>query len=153
MESALKTWESGRRFTLNYIESLPLEHWNTIPKGFKNNIVWNFGHILVVQQLLYYKGASLDMHIPTEWVGLYKPGSVPTEFVTLAHIEELKSAYVQLISQTKSDVEKGLFSQYQERTTSAGFHLAHIQDAMVFNNYHEGIHTGIIMSLIKAVNP
>jgi hypothetical protein len=55
------------------------------------------------------------------------------------------------IEKTKEDYENGIFKNYQEYPTSTGFILTSVEGAMNFNNFHEGLHIGILMSLRKLV--
>ena len=50
MESSFKVWTVNRNILLGYFDKFNLEQLNTIPKGFNNNLIWNLGHIMVVQQ-------------------------------------------------------------------------------------------------------
>jgi hypothetical protein len=148
---AIKAWKTGRKLLLNFFDTYSLEQLNKIPEGFSNNLIWNLGHILVAQQGLVYRGSKLPMHITDELYERYKPGSKPNGDADQAECDEIKRLMHELILQTENDIEKGIFVEYNERTAATGFHLGDINDAIQFNNFHEGIHLGLMLAIRKFV--
>jgi hypothetical protein len=151
MEALFKTWATNRKIYLSFLEGYSLEQLNKIPNGFKNNLIWNIGHVVVVQQLLVYRGSNHPMSVSAELVNLYKPGTKPEQPVTQAEVDQLKELLMSAIVKTQEDYNNGIFTSYNEFTTSVGFHLASVQDALEFNNYHEGMHLGYMMSMRKFI--
>jgi hypothetical protein len=151
MEALFKAWKTSRKVYVKFIDTYTPEQLNKVPNGFNNNLIWNIGHIVVAQQTIIYKGANLLMYISDDLVNLYKSGTKPTRDILQAEIDELKILLTSLIEKTEADFAAGKFITYNERTTGTGFHLASIQDALEFNNYHEGIHLGYMMSIRKFV--
>jgi len=43
-----------------FLGKFSLEELNKVPKGFRNNIIWNIAHCIVTQQLLIYKLSGLE---------------------------------------------------------------------------------------------
>ena len=84
-------------------------------------------------------------------VDRYKPGSKPTAAVLQEEANELKELLSSLIEKTETDLANGKFVRFTERMTGTGFHLASLQDAFQFNNYHEGLHLGYMNSISKFV--
>ena len=124
---------------------------NKIPVGFSNNLIWNIGHIIVAQQVLVYKLSGLPMMIADEMVDKYKNGSRPERDVTQAELDEIKNLLLETINKTAADYNNGVFKTYNEYTTSIGFNLKNAEEAIVYNNFHEGLHLGIMMSLRKFI--
>ena len=151
MEALFKAWKTSRKLYLSFFDEYSLEQMNRIPSGFSNNLIWNIGHIIVAQQSLIYRGANLPLYISDEMVNLYKPGTKPERTTTQEEANELKELLSSLVLKTESDFQKGIFTTYNQRTTLTGFELASIKDAFEFNNYHEGIHLGIMMCIKKFV--
>ncbi|GAA5024025.1 hypothetical protein GCM10011506_07290 [Marivirga lumbricoides] len=151
MESIFKAWKTSRNLYLEYFEKYTLEQLNKIPVGFNNNLIWNIGHIIVAQQALVYKGSNLEGYIPEKLFGLYKPGTKPTGQTTQTEVDELKELLISLIDQTIQDFRNDTFETFNERMTGTGFHLSSLADAFEFNNYHEGLHLGYMMSIRKFV--
>lgn len=151
MNALFKTWETSRRNYLRFLEPFTLEQLNTIPEGFNNNIIWNVGHIIVAQQSLIYRLSGLPMQVSDEMFNLYKPGTKPERAITQEEADELKQLLITLCEQTKKDFEKGIFTSFTGRMTATGFDLTTLDDALEFNNYHEGLHLGMMMSLRKLV--
>tara|TARA_Y100001949_G_C15938712_1_gene309136 strand:- start:225 stop:680 length:456 start_codon:yes stop_codon:yes gene_type:complete len=151
MESLFKTWKTGRKLYLNFFENYTLDQLNEVPDGFNNNLIWNIGHIIVAQQSLIYNLSNLDGYLPERLVELYKPGTKPSGQITQEACDELKELLTALIDRTISDFDAGKFTTFTERTTRTGFHLATLEDALHFNNYHEGLHLGYMMSIRKLV--
>jgi len=149
MEAAFKTWTTSRNLYLKFFENYTLEQLNTIPKGFNNNLIWNIGHIIVAQQRLMYSASGLPMNIASELLELYKPGTKPTAATTQKEVDELKSLLLSVVEKAQVDFAEGKFVSYKEYTTATGFHLESVEDAMEFNNYHEGLHLGYMMSIRK----
>ena len=54
-------------------------------------------------------------------------------------------------TQAEIDFGKGIFKEYQEYPTSTGFVINNAKEAMAFNNFHEGLHIRIMMSMRKLV--
>jgi hypothetical protein len=153
MESLFKAWKTSRKIYLNFFDDYSLDQLNKIPGGFNNNLIWNIGHVIVAQQSIIYKGSNLPMYISEDLLIQYRPGTKPSGPVSESEAEQLKELLIDLVSKTEADFQKGIFAavSYNERTVVTGFHLASIEDAFEFNNYHEGLHLGYMMSLKKFV--
>jgi len=151
METTFKIWETSRNVYAKFLEHYTLEQLNTIPTGFSNNLVWNLGHIIVVQQALVYRLSGLPMCISDELFETYRNGSKPTGITTQAEVDELKNLLFSLIEKTKEDYVARKFVSYNEYTTGTGFHLASTKEAMEFNNYHEAMHLGFMMNIRKFI--
>ncbi|QXP63386.1 DinB family protein [Polaribacter sp. HaHaR_3_91] len=140
---------TSRTLVLKELEGLTLEQIHTTPAGFKNNIAWNVAHLVVTQQLLNYKLAGLNCLCPDELIEDYKKGTVPTKTFTEEEFEEVKELLLGLPDTLQEDYEAGIFENFVEYPTSTGFVLNSIEVAISFNNFHEGIHYGIIRSIKK----
>ncbi len=134
---------------LYLLENLTPEQLCFIPKGFKNNILWNLGHILITEQMLSYGLSGLDLSVDKKFVKIYGKGSLPKITVTIEEINEIKTQLIPAIKQTKKDLKNGTFKTYNPYTTSVGITLKSVEEALQFNLFHEGIHFGIILSIKK----
>lgn len=151
MEALFKTWKTSRQLYADFFDNYSTEQLNAIPKGFNNNLIWNIGHVIIAQQALIYKGANQKVRIPERLFKLYAPGTKPTGNTSQEDIDELKSLLTSVVDQTMEDYEQGKFETYNERMTGTGFHLTTVADAFEFNNYHEGLHLGYMMSIKRFV--
>ncbi|MFI0426004.1 MAG: DinB family protein [Flavobacterium sp.] len=149
MEATFKIWETSRNIYLKFFDNYSLEQLNTIPAGMSNNLIWNLGHVLVSQQKLVYALSGLPMHIPDSLFEKYQNGSRPDGKNTQTEVDEIKKLLSEMVEKTKADFEAGIFKEFHPYQTKTGFHLGSWKEAMEFNNYHEGIHLGIMMSIKK----
>ncbi len=141
----------SRQLTLSIIENLTNKQLNTIPKGFKNNIAWNVAHLLVTQQLLCYKLSGLECLVSNEMISNFQKGSAPNYTVSDEEFAIIKKQFLQFPIILAEDYSKGIFKNYTEYTTSVKVTLSTIEDGIDFNLYHEGIHLGVILQLLKFV--
>ena len=139
--------ETSRNLVSKILESHSLDQLNKIPEGFNNNMFWNIAHIVVTQQLLVYKLSGLPMMVSDEIIEKYKKGTKPEQDATQADLDEIRSLLFVTIKKAKEDYDRKEKKNYQEYPTSTGFILNNVEDAMAFNNFHEGLHIGILMSL------
>ena len=151
MNQTIDVNKTSRNMVSKFLENYTLEQLNKIPEGFSNNLIWNIGHIIVTQQLLVYKLSGLPMMVSDEMVEKYKKGTKPEQEATQAEVDEIKSLLFITVEKTKEDFDNGVFKNYQEYPTSTGFILKSVEGALAFNNFHEGLHIGIMMSLRKLV--
>lgn len=141
----------NRTLLKNFIENHTLEELNTVPEGFSNNIIWNIAHTIVTQQLLTYKLSGLPMLISDEMVIDYQKGSKVVRDVTQAEVDEIKGLLFSTVEKTKEDYNNKRFKAYTEYTTSTNSTMTKVEDALDFNNFHEGIHLGYILALRKSL--
>lgn len=151
VQQVFETTIRSRNMILELLQKHTLEQLNKIPEGFNNNLIWNIGHVIVAQQVLVYKLSGLPMMIANEMVDKYKNGSRPERDVTQAELDEIKNLLLETINKTAADYNNGVFKTYNEYTTSIGFNLKNAEEAIVYNNFHEGLHLGIMMSLRKFI--
>ncbi|TDE06619.1 DinB family protein [Flavobacterium hiemivividum] len=151
MQQTIDVTRTSRNLLSQMLAGYTLEQLNKIPEGYNNNLIWNIAHVVVVQQMLVYKLSGLPMMISNEMVEKYKKGTKPEHIATQAEVDEIQSLLAETINQTETDLENNLFINYQEYPTSAGIVLKSALDAIAFNNFHEGLHIGIIMSIRKFI--
>ncbi|MDD3720901.1 MAG: DinB family protein [Lutibacter sp.] len=140
-----------RQLILKITENLSNEQLNKIPQGFKNNIVWNIAHLAVTQQLLCYQLSGLNCLVSEEMIANFQKGTAPNHPISKEEFETIKKQFLQLPLQLEEDYHKGIFKNYREYKTSVDITLNSIEDGIIFNTYHEGIHLGIILQLMKFV--
>ncbi|SNR17461.1 DinB family protein [Tenacibaculum jejuense] len=151
MNTQFDILRKSRELVLKRIEGLTHEQLHKIPEGFNNNIAWNVAHLVVTQQLLHYKLSGLQCLIPDDLIEKYRKGTAPTEELSEEEFEEVKELLAGLPDTLEEDYKEGIFKEYTEYPTSTGYVLSSIDNAIAFNNLHEGIHLGAIMALSKLV--
>ena len=151
MEATFRIWQTSRGIYLKFLENYSLEQLNTIPQGMSNNLIWNMGHVVKKKKKLVYALSGLPMHISDSLFEKYQNGSRPDGKTTQAEVDEIKKLLLEMIEKTKSDFEARIFKEFHSYQTKTGFHLGTLKEAVEFNNYHEGIHLGIMMSIKKYI--
>ena len=151
MKTQFDILKKSRELTFKAIDGLTLEQLHTIPVGFKNNKAWNVAHLVVSQQLLHYKLSELDCLVPDELIDENRKGTFPTRKFSEEELEEVMDLFLGLPDTLEEDFNEGIFKKFITYETSTGFVLDSFEKALHFNNYHEGIHLGIILSLKKLV--
>lgn len=149
MEKLFDITLKNRKILYKFLTNTPREQLLNIPEGFRNNIWWNIAHVVVTQQLLVYKFSGLPMRVSDELVDKFKKGTVPDGTATDEEIDEITGFLFSTIEWTQEDYEKGKFKSFSEYTTSVDITLSSVEDAIAFNAFHEGIHLGSILALLK----
>ena len=151
MEATFRIWQTSRGLYKNFLDNYSLEQLNTIPSGMSNNLIWNIGHVIVSQQKLVYALSGLPMNISDSLFEKYQNGSRPNGKTPQTEVDEIKKLLSEIVEKTKADFKAGIFKEFHPYQTKTGFHLGTLKEAVEFNNYHEGIHLGIMMSIKKYI--
>lgn len=151
MDNTFEIIQQNRKVLYHYLKETPLEMLNAVPAGFRNNIVWNVGHTIATQQLLVYGLSGLSPLVSQEMIDRYRKGTVPEGEVTSEAVEELKEQLFTTVEKTMTDYQSEVFQQFNAYTTMTKVTLNSVEEAISFNNYHEGLHLGYIMALQKAL--
>ncbi|WP_262493323.1 DinB family protein [Maribacter forsetii] len=130
----------------------PKEKLLQIPEGFNNNVYWNIAHTVATQQLLIYKLSGLQMRIPNELVAKFAKGTVPDGTATEEEMMVVADFLISTAEWLVEDYNTALFQTFNEYTTSARVTLKNVDDAIVFNLLHEGLHLGQISLLLKQLS-
>jgi len=152
MKFTFEVLNNIRPFFKKYIENNSLEDLNKIPEGFNNNIIWNIGHVVVTAQLLAYKLSGLPMHVNDEIINKYKKDSIPEATISQAEVNEIKELLFSTCKQLETDYKNGVFKEYNAyKVSTTGNTLTNIDEALQFILFHESMHLGYILALVRAV--
>lgn len=152
MSDAIAFLKDVRILTAKVVADFSPEQRVKVPQDFKNNIIWNVGHMIVTQQMLSYGLAGLDLKVDSSMVPLFKKGSAPENWQETPDWDDLVSQLSRTVDTFEADYKAGLFENFKEYTVSTtGTTLKTIDDAIAFNNFHEGLHIGTILALRKLV--
>ncbi len=152
MKIEFSVLKKARELVMKEIEGLTLEQLHTIPNGFSNNIAWNVAHLVVTQQLLHYGLSGNNMLCPDDLIENYRKGTFPKDNFSEEEFDSVKDLLIGLPETLEEDYEAGIFDGFKEYPTSTGYVLTSIEQAIAFNNFHEGLHYGIIRSIKKLVS-
>ncbi len=141
----------NRKLLESFIENHTLEELNKVPEGFNNNIIWNIAHTIVTQQLLVYNLSGLPMLLSEEMVAAYRKGTKTEGDLSQDEVHLVKGLLFSTIEKTKEDYNRNFFQSYTEYTVSTKSTLSSVEEAIDFNNFHEGIHFGYILALRKSL--
>lgn len=147
MNKSIETIRATRNNFLSLIENLSIEEINKIPDGFNNNVIWNFGHLIVSQQILCYKLSNIPLKIDDSYVAKYSKGTKPQSFLNELELEFLKELSLKLINDLEKDLENDIFKDFTPYKTSFGVELESVNDVVKYLSMHEGLHLGYAMAL------
>ncbi|MFD1771960.1 DinB family protein [Sphingobacterium suaedae] len=144
MEKVFQFIINTRRAFIELVDKLSIDELNQIPEGFNNNIIWNFGHIVVsTQTLCYVRTGILNDASTVKYVEGYKKGSKPTYIVGREEVEELKGLAIASLKKIEEDYQNGVFTQIQAFETSTyGANLLTIEDVLITTAGHDNLHFG-----------
>lgn len=152
MKHVLSLTRSSRNAMLQLVNAYSIEQLNHIPPGFNNNLAWNLGHIIVTQQGLVYGLSGLPTLVSKEMIDRYKKGTRPEGFIGEDEIREMKRLLLATLDQTERDYEGGKFGNFTHYQLSTVSHSLHnVDDALLFNSFHEGLHLGMMFLLRKFI--
>ena len=91
------------------------------------------------------------MRLDDALVEKFKKGTVPDGTATDEELQLVEDLLLPAVTWMQEDYGKGIFKGYNAYTTSANVTLSTVEDAIMFNIFHEGIHLGSILALLKVV--
>ncbi|MGE5702799.1 MAG: DinB family protein [Clostridia bacterium] len=144
-------YDMVRGNTLAYAKHFPPEMTRIVPDGFNNNILWNLGHILTVQEMLLFFTKEPE-HLPQSYLSLFGkdtkpadwPDDVPSVEVIVQHLEEQ-------IGRIKDHFFNRLDENLPQPFKMRGKEISTYGEMIMFSLYHEGMHTGYMMALKRAL--
>lgn len=146
--------EIVRGITEQMIKQIPEESLDIIPKGFSNNIRWNFGHIALVQEKLVFGILGEEMSTPKEYEQLFDPGTKPAEwegtvpsFTEIAEI--LRSQNVRIKGFLSGRLQEKLQTPF---TIQGGITFYTVGEILLYSFYHEALHIEAIKSLYRIIS-
>ncbi len=137
-----------KRFT-ELVSTLSEEQLNAIPENFKNNIAWNFAHVIATQQLLTNGLAEVPFVAPQSFIDSYRKGSVPEEHVSFQELESFMSLSDESLSTLHEGIKNQVYQKFTPYTTSYGVQLNTLEEALRFIPIHEAMHLGMCMTRLK----
>lgn len=137
----LKTY---RGELLNLAQSVAHSDAEIIPEGFKNNIRWNLGHVLVDQYLWIHALTMEEIPIPmifNEWFGY---GSDPSRFTNeTPSFSEL----IPMLQQQPQIIQERYQDRMEEEFPPTEMGMCTVEQVLVRTIFHEGLHMGAIQAI------
>jgi hypothetical protein len=155
MDQRIEKIKRLRQFLLTQIAGLSAGQLNKIPEGYNNNIIWNLAHLICAQQSICYVRAGQSISVEEKYFSPYVTGTKPGEFIGEQEIARIKTLFLSSIDELQADFDKKIFDSYSPSPNILrmyGVKLYHIGDALEFLLYHEGYHSGYIISLKRLVS-
>ncbi|MEM7116750.1 MAG: DinB family protein [Chloroflexota bacterium] len=135
------------------VKDLTDAQWLTQPDGFANNIAWNIGHLIIAQQGLVYGRLGLETYTSPEMAAMFRPGTSPADWTDPPDKDELLAMFLDLPQKMTADIAAGKFDFYvkPENSTSRFPPPESAAHALIFNQHHEGTHSGNISDLLAFI--
>ena len=151
LEYTLDISRKNREIFKGFLKTISLKDLNKIPAGFNNNIIWNIAHVIATQQVLVYILSGVKPRVSSEFIEMYRKGTKPERDISQEELVEICELLSISIDHTATDYVAGVFNEFKEYTVSTGSTLNNVDDALAFNNFHEGIHLGSVLALRHAI--
>lgn len=154
MKSTLDDLISAHNLLLKVTEGIPENKYYEIPKGFRNHIYWNLGHVSATLALLTYPLCDQPLPLQESFIVAFRKGTAPDTWVETfikPTIEELRKILNDLPMKVRADAMKCEFTKFKPYVTGAGVPLNNIEDAIRFCFFHAGLHIGYVNAQKKVL--
>ncbi|WP_140937357.1 DinB family protein [Sphingobacterium lumbrici] len=153
MEKTFKYIIQARKAFIQLVDSLTIEQLNHIPAGFNNNVIWNFGHIVVATQGLCYLRTEVQPDYIVKYGAAYTKGTKPTYTVTQEEVDDLKILAIQTVEQIEKDYNAGVFTDITPFTTDTYKEIMPtIEDVITTTVGHDNLHFGYALAQRRIIN-
>jgi hypothetical protein len=140
----------ARNSLIETLDGLTLEQINRVPPGFNNNLAWQLGHVIAVDQRYIYEKGGLSISVEEALLDAYGNGTKPEKDITQEELDALKAKARATIEKLKADCAGNHFDNYASHSMG-NFKFNTIDDALPLLLFHEGLHLGAAKDLRRAV--
>lgn len=136
---------------LDLFNELSNEQLNRVPAGFNNNILWNLGHLLVTDELMFYKAAGKPSNLDEAFMARFRRGTKPEGVLSDEDTALIKQELAAALPRVTELYKAGHFDGYTPVTLSNGLLINDLGGTLAFSAYHHGLHSAAIGNLKKAL--
>lgn len=141
-----------RNKIVKLIDEFSIERLNKIPDGFRNNIAWHIGHLVVSGDILCYHRSGIQPERSILFSEDYRNGTVPKEWIGREEIQYFRQQLTSSLANIEEDYHRGVFQEVQPFTTiTFGAMLQNIEDVFGCVSHHDLLHFGHIQAMTKLV--
>ncbi|GAA0379686.1 DinB family protein [Bacillus horti] len=138
-----------RNDTIDMVSDLDEKIVNIIPQGYKNSIKWNIGHIILDQEVWFHYLIDDKMDVPEHYKTFFGFGTSPATWEAEPPswnelLEELRIQPERLVNKFAKRLDQPL-----QQVTEA--EMSTIGEVIPRTLYHEGLHQGAIIALLKSI--
>lgn len=139
----------SRQNYVKIIDEYTLDELNTVPLGYRNNLIWNLAHVIAVNDGLINRLHGLPMRMTDTFIKSYTKGTQPEIAVDRAFVEQVRHDLIAQVDWVRADYESGKFpsTTIQPYPTSYGNTLTNIEEILTFVLLHEGLHYGYMLAI------
>lgn len=133
-------------------KELSPEQLNKIPIGFRNNIAWHVGHIVVTSEILCYHRTGIAPEKSIRFVEDYHNGTVPKNQISQDEINYFLNRLSSSIAEIETDYKNGIFKDIQPCSTQTfGIEMKDIETVFECASHHDLLHYGQIQAMKKII--
>ncbi len=147
----LEQMKEVREYLLMSSRALTTEQLLCVPEGFRNNILWNVGHVITDNCTMLYPQCGHEFPLPNHYLGWFEPGTSPDTWTDPPSLKEILDAGERTKDKLIEDCEAGRMESYAPMKLDDGIVLTNIASAIAHCNTHEAIHLGVVLALRKLV--
>lgn len=133
-----------RKWTVDYLKTIPNEIANEIPAGYNNNILWNAGHILVGWDNTVYPVIGEARRLDSSYHLMFPSGSSPKEW---AGNPPSLNEIVELLESQISNMEVACKGKVQTPLKQPFLGMETLEEMILFHMNHENFHMGIVKGM------
>jgi hypothetical protein len=136
---------SHRKTLVDTVADLPIELINKIPEGFNNNILWNVGHMISVQQLIAYGLSDQEYVVEEAIVMAYRKNTKPEAEITSDGFQSLCNILIESTNSFINDYRDEHFLGFKPFIAkSINMTYNSIDEVIPFILYHDALHATVI---------
>ncbi|MGJ7033577.1 DinB family protein [Niabella hirudinis] len=148
-----KIIDSIRQKAISLIRASSPEVLNQVPAGFNNNIIWNFGHLVVSGYSLVFKATQVDPGFIIPLQDNYRKGSKPSAPATQQEIDELIRLSDAFTLAVKEALDANRFQEITEYTTDTyGVPVTSIEEMLITVAAHDTLHWQAMRDYARMLN-
>lgn len=127
---------------------------DVIPPGWNNNLRWHTGHLVLVPRRLTLGLLREDTGLPDDYARWFNRGTSPADWKNepVPPIGELLPALegsIDFIAERLRGRESERFPR--AFASPAGIDVCTPAEGLLFSQFHDGIHLGLILALVRAM--
>jgi hypothetical protein len=146
--------DTVRGITEQTLKRIPENISDIVPKGFNNNIRWNFGHIAFIQEKLVFGVLGEKLSLPKEYEQLFSAGTKPADWKGIPpSFAEISLILTEQKSRIRESHQERLYDKLPiPFTNRGGITFYTVGETLLYSFYHEALHIETINNLYRMIS-